>query len=75
MFRQNNDFSLCKRNFCDFSVFEFIKTWPAKKCPYMLIEVIDGRIMNHFWHILELDNQLLQSEEGVEIFPNYGSMA
>ena len=34
----------------------------------MLIEVIDGRIMNHFWHILELDNQLLQNEEGVEMF-------
>ena len=31
MFGQNNDFSLCKRNFCDFSVFEFIKNWPAKK--------------------------------------------
>ena len=31
MFRQNNNFSLYKRNFCDFLVFEFIKTWPAKK--------------------------------------------
>ena len=54
-----------------FVIFQFLSSsklgQPKNTCPFMLIEVIDGRIMNHFWHILELDNQLLQNEEGIEI--------